>query len=125
MKPDSKLVVVLMLVALIFLCSFMAYTTAPVKTTGTIKMVQPCAAPWCALYDAHYAQEVNLPNSESNLNNAKGELYSARADLTRAQAQEANQVAWQFAQIGLFGGCLLGLFLVVLGVFVFVVFIRE
>ena len=41
------------------------------------------------------------------------------------EAQEANQVAWQFAQIGLLGGCLWGLFLVVLGVFVFALVLSQ
>jgi hypothetical protein len=125
MKGESKLVLVLALIGITLACSFAILRTSPQKTTGTIDMVQPCASFWCMAWDAHYAGNVNLPNSQANENNSQARLNDAQAELLQAQAQDANSVAWQFAQIGLMGGCLWGFLIVLAGCFVFVFFVRK
>ena len=77
----------------------------------SIYMVEPCGWPWCKEYDAHYASEVNKPNSEANENNGKANFYNAQATKTVAEAEKAateariaqSNVGWNNLM-----GCLLG-----------------
>jgi hypothetical protein len=90
MKNDTKIVMILSLLAMIFVCSYVMVGVSPQKTTGEIVMLQPCGWPWCASYDSHYAQNVNEPNSRANLNNMEGKKYAAEAESIKAQTAREN-----------------------------------
>lgn len=88
MKGDTKVVLVLFVLVMLFVCSLTYAGTMPQKTTSEIEMIQPCGWPWCMDYDAHYAEKVNEPNSRANENNAHAELYNAQAAYAKAKAEE-------------------------------------
>jgi hypothetical protein len=77
MKNGTKAILVLL--AVIFACGATVSGVMPQKTTGEIVMVQPCGWPWCMGYDAHYAQDVNEPNSRANLNNSEANKNNSEA----------------------------------------------
>ena len=87
-QSEQRVFVFLMVLGLIGLCIFTTLEAAPVKTTGEIEMVQPAGWAWNMEYDAHYAQEVNEPNSRANLNNAEAEKAMADAARIKAEADE-------------------------------------
>lgn len=88
MKGDTKVIIIIAALMLLGICSAMYSGVMPEKTTGEIEMLQPCGWPWCAEWDAHYAERVNEPNSRANLNNGQAELYNAQAAYAQAKADE-------------------------------------
>jgi uncharacterized protein YfaP (DUF2135 family) len=89
----------------------------PQKTTGTVEMVQPCGWPWCAGYDSHYAQEVNVPNSEANQNNGEATLDNARATavIVEAYRVENNTEVKTGVALGMCGSAFFGVFILLVG----------
>lgn len=89
MKRDGSVFVIIMLLGLVSLCAVSIVSSLPQKTTEEISMIDVCGMPWCASYDAHYAQNVNLPNSEANVNNAQAEFLEAKALEIESKAADA------------------------------------
>jgi hypothetical protein len=56
----------------------------------SINMVQPYG--WMPQRDAHYAQEVNVPNSEANANNGQANVYNAQATQIVNQSYQQTQL---------------------------------
>lgn len=107
----SKIILGLVVIGAIYFCFALINASAPEKTTGTIEMVQPCGWFWCAEYDAHYAQEVNVPNSQANENNSESNLNNAQA--TQISSNTVKSQALDKFGGFLSGVCFIGAFLVI------------
>lgn len=83
----------------------------------SINMIQPYG--WMPERDAHYAQEVNDPNSHANLNNGQANLYNAQATAVVYDAksdyihEEDKTVKGQLWSIG----WVIGIFAVIAGLY--------
>ena len=107
-KNLAKIVGVLVLVVLIACLAGNVLSQMFVgseQTTGTIRMVQPQGWIWSAWRDAHYAQEVNVPNSVANSNNSQAALNNARAAQVAAEAYNAQVQASDTLQSKLYAFC--------------------
>ena len=90
MKGDTKVILIIILLGALFICAVMYSGIAPERTTGEIMMIQPKGWVWSMNYDAHYAGEVNEPNSRANQNNSEAERVAAEAEYIRAQTEREN-----------------------------------
>jgi hypothetical protein len=124
MKNDTKVVMILALIAVVFMCSVMYSGIAPERTTGTIDMVQPKGWLWTKGYDAHYAGNVNLPNSQANENNSQARLNDAHAEKVKAEAAQPYML---LHGLGLFASIIgfVIVMIVVAGAFIFAASRRE
>ena len=99
-ENNNSVLVALVVLGIVVFCGAAYSSVAPVRTTEEIEMIQPCGWPWCMGYDAHYAGNVNLPNSEANLNNGQAEVAEARAEEISAN-DDANRAAFGLTVFGL------------------------
>jgi len=124
MNGETKAKLALVVGVIVFGCYAVASMLQPQKTKGEmISMVEPCASTWCAEYDAHYAQEVNRPNSEANRNNGQAAQSFAQATQTVWDAGEG-QSTYTMLGMGLGAICTIGA-LVTLAFVGFVVWARR
>lgn len=113
MSGNAKFALFAGVLFVVIVCSWAIGIFGPEKTTGTIEMVQPCGWFWCAGYDSHYAQNVNLPNSQANSNNGEAAVSFAQAtQITGDAIKSQTQTATAGAMFGFYGAlCLVGVFL--------------